>query len=92
MGINASRVEQLSAALGAASDDIGATLEELKRQLGILSQGWSGGTAEAYTQAMSQAADALAAMTAILAQVEQATTTIADRHREAEAEVQQVWA
>ena len=91
MGINVSQVEQLSAALGAASEDIAATLAELDRRLAVLSQQWSGTTAEAYGQAMSQAAAALAAMNAVLAQTGKITLTVADRHREAETEVTALW-
>ena len=91
MGINVSQVEQLSAALGAASEEIAAVVTELDRRLAILSQQWSGTTAEAYGQAMSQAAAALAAMNAVLGQTGKVTLTVADRHREAEIEVQQLW-
>lgn len=91
MGINSSRAEQLSAALGAASDTMTATLEELDRQLGILSQQWSGGASEGYARAAVQAASALGQMNAILRQAAQAATAIADRHREAETEVQTLW-
>ena len=92
MGINSSRAEQLSASLGAASGHITTTLDELDHQLGILSQNWSGGASESYAQASAQVAARLAAMNAILREVEKISMTIADRHRQAETEVQTLWA
>jgi WXG100 family type VII secretion target len=92
MGINSSRAEQLSASLGAASDTIAEILEELERQLSVLSENWSGGASEGYAQASAQVASRLAAMNTILRQAEQNLVTIADRHREAESEVQTLWA
>ena len=91
MGINSSRAEQLSASLGAASANITTTLEQLDRQLATLSQNWSGGASETYLQASAQIAARLAAMNGILRQAEKASKTIADRHREAESDVQTLW-
>ena len=91
MGMTFSRAEALAVSLGAASDRLASTLDDLDRSLSSLGENWSGAAAEALQQARVQTAASLVALNAVLRQAEQATAIIADRHRTAEAEVQALW-
>jgi WXG100 family type VII secretion target len=90
-GLTFSRAEDLSASLGAASELIGAAIDDLEQQLAVLRGQWSGAGAEAYQQASTSVAQSLAAMNAILRQAEAVSLAVAQRHRETETRVQALW-
>jgi len=84
-------MEQLTAAIASANEEIAADLATLEARVSTLRGEWAGEASDAYRVAQQKWTAAVDEMNSLLGRIERTAAVITDRHRAADRVVEKLW-